>query len=119
MRWPKGGWKNTSSHESGGDTRPQDRYHSNQGPYFRGGGPDDRGLKSGQGPSKTETQKQTIPKKSGETGSVHPHSRGGMAPGGGGGSSPPGGGGPQMIKGVMTQIRRKMRKRILMRKLNQ
>ena len=67
---------------------------SHQGPYFRGGGPDDRGLKSSQGPSETEIQKQTIPKKSGETGSVHPHSRGGMAPGGGGGSSPPGGGGP-------------------------
>ena len=70
-----------------------------QGPYFRGGGPDDRGLKSGQGPSKTETQKQTIPKKSGETGSVYLHSRGGIAPGGGGGSSPPGGEAPQMIKG--------------------
>ena len=65
-----------------------------QGPYFRGGGPDDRGLKSGQGPSRTETQKQKIPKKSGEIGSVYPHSMGGMAPGGGGGSSPPGGGGP-------------------------
>ena len=67
---------------------------SHQGPYFRGGGPDDRELKSGQGPSRTETQKQTIPKKSGETGSVYSHFRGGMAPGGGGGSSPPGGGGP-------------------------
>ena len=65
-----------------------------QGPYFRGGGPDDRGLKSGQGPSRTETQKQKIPKKSEEIGSAYPHSMGGMAPGGGGGSSPPGGGGP-------------------------
>ena len=92
---------------------------SHQGPYFRGGGPDDRGLKSGQGPSKIETQKQKIPKKSGEIGSVYPHSMGGMAPGGGGGSSPPGGGGPPDDKGVMTQIRRKMRKRILMKKLNQ
>ena len=27
MHWPKEGWENTSSHESGGDMRPQDRYH--------------------------------------------------------------------------------------------
>ena len=50
---------------------------SYQGPYFRGGGPDDKGLKSGQGPSRKETQKQDIPTKSGETGSAYPHSMGG------------------------------------------
>ena len=27
MRWPKGGWENTSSHESGGDMKPQGRCH--------------------------------------------------------------------------------------------
>ena len=67
---------------------------SYQGPYFRGGGPDEEGLKSGQGPSRKETQKQKIPTKSGETGSAYPHSMGGMAPGGGGGSPPPSRGGP-------------------------
>ena len=66
---------------------------SYQGPYFRGGGPDERGPKSGQGPSGKETQKQKIPTKSGETGSAYPHSMGGMAPGGGGGSPPPSRGG--------------------------
>ena len=67
---------------------------SYQGPYFRGGGPDEERLRSGQGPSSKETQKQKIPIKSKETGSAYPHSTGGMAPGGGGGSPPPGRGGP-------------------------
>ena len=67
---------------------------SYQGPYFRGGGPDERGPKSGQGPSRKETQKQKIPTKSGETGSAYPHSTGGVAPGGGGETPPPSRGGP-------------------------
>ena len=67
---------------------------SYQGPYFRGGGPDEMGPKSGQGPSRKETKKQKIPTKSGETGSAYPHSMGGMAPGGGGGTPPPSRGGP-------------------------
>ena len=52
-------------------------------------GPGEGGPKSGQGPSKKETQKQKIPTKSGETGSVYPGSMGGMAPRGGGGTPPP------------------------------
>ena len=67
---------------------------SYQGLYFRGGGPDERGPKSGQGPSKKETQKQKIPTKSGETGAADPRSMGGMAPGGGGETPPPSRGGP-------------------------
>ena len=67
---------------------------SYQGLFFRGGGPDERGPKSGPGPSKKETQKQKIPTKSGVTGSAYPHSMGGMAPGGGGGTPPPSRGGP-------------------------
>ena len=67
---------------------------SYQGPYFRGGGPDERGPKSGRGPSKKETPKQKIPTKSGETGAADPHSMGGMAPGGGGETPPPSRGGP-------------------------
>ena len=67
---------------------------SYQGPYFRGGGPDEERLRSEQGPSSKETQKQKIPIKSRETGSAYPHPIGGMAPGGGGGSPPPGRGGP-------------------------
>ena len=66
---------------------------SYQGPYFRGGRPDERGPKSGQGPSRKETQKQKIPTKSGETGSAYPHFMGGMAPGGGEGTPPPSRGG--------------------------
>ena len=111
MRWPKGGWENYQQSQEWGKYETPRQVPSHQGPYFRGGGPDDRELKSGQGPSRTEIQKQTIPKKSGEPGSVYPHFRGkwlqeveeevhhrvGEA--------------PQMIKGVMTQIRRKMRKR--------
>ena len=60
---------------------------SYQGPFFRGGGPDESGPKSGLGPSKKETQKQKIPTKSGVTGSAYPHFMGGMAPGGGGRNS--------------------------------
>ena len=67
---------------------------SYQGPYFRGGGPDEERLRSDQRPSSKETQKQKIPTKSRETGTAYPHSTGGMAPGGGGGSPPPGKGGP-------------------------
>ena len=67
---------------------------SYQGPFFRGGGPDENGPKSGPGPSKKETQKQKIPTKSGVIGSAYPHSMGGMAPGGGGRTPPPSRGGP-------------------------
>ena len=83
------------------------------------GGPDESGPKSGQGPSKKETQKQKIPTKSGVTGSAYLHSMGGMAPGGGGGTPSPSRGGPQMIKEMMNQVRRKMRRMILMKKLYQ
>ena len=72
---------------------------SYQGPFFRGGGPDESGPKSGPGPSKKETQKQKIPTKSGVTGSAYPHSMGGMAPGGGGGTPPPSRGGPPDDRG--------------------
>ena len=94
MHWPKGGWENTSSHESGRDTKFPRQVPSYQGPYFRGGGLDARGPKTGQGPSRKETQRQKIPTKSGETGSAYSHSMGGMAPGGGGGTPPPNRGGP-------------------------
>ena len=67
---------------------------SYQGPFFRGGGPDKSGPKSGPGPFKKETQKQKISTKSEVTGSAYPHSMVGMAPGGGGGTPPPSGGGP-------------------------
>ena len=94
MHWPKGGWGNTSSHESGGGYEIPRQVPSYQGPFFRAGGPGESGPKSGQGLSKRETQKQKIPTKSGETGSTYPHSMGGMAPGGGGGTPPPNRGGP-------------------------
>ena len=50
---------------------------SYQGPFFRGGGPDESGPNSGPGPSKKETPKQKIPTKLGVTGSAYPHSMGG------------------------------------------
>ena len=46
--------------------KPQGRYHPTRDHTLEEGGPDDRELKSGQGPSRTEIQKQTIPKKSEE-----------------------------------------------------
>ena len=82
-----------SREREGYETSRQVPFH--QGPYFRGGGPDDQGPKSGQGPFRREIQKRKIPTKSGEIGLAYPHSMGGMAPGGGGGSSPPGGGAPR------------------------
>ena len=92
---------------------------SYQGPYFRGGGPDEEGLKPGQGPSRKETQKQKIPTKAEETGSAYPHSMGGMAPGGGEEVRHQIGEVPQMIEGMMNQIKRRTKKRTLMKKLNQ
>ena len=92
---------------------------SYQRPYFRGGGPDERGPKSGQGPSRKETQKQKIPTKSGETGSAYPHFMGGMAPGMGEELHHQVGEVPQMMEGMMNQMRRKMRRMILMKKLYQ
>ena len=120
MRWPKGGWENTDSHESGRDTKPQGRYHPTRDHTLEEGGPGDKGLKSGQGPSRKETRKQKIPHKirgnwislptlygghgSQEEGEeVHPQIEET----------------PQMIEGMMNQIKRRMRKRILMKKLNQ
>ena len=92
---------------------------SYQGPYFRGEGPDEGGLKSGQGPSRRETQKQKIPTKSEETGSAYRHFMGGIAPGGGGGTPPPNRRGSPDDGGMMNQMRRKMRRMILMKKLYQ
>ena len=60
MHWPKGGWENTNSHESGGDTKSQGRCHPTRDHTLEGG-PDERGPKSDQGPSRRETQKQKIP----------------------------------------------------------
>ena len=67
MHWPKGGWENTSSHESGRDTKSQGKCHPTRDHTLEEGGPDARGPKTGQGPSRKETQKQKIPAKSGET----------------------------------------------------
>ena len=92
---------------------------SYQGLFFRGGGLGESGPKSGQGFSKKETQKQKIPTKSGETGSAYPHSMGGMAPRGGEELHHQIGEVPQMIEGMMNQMRRKMRRMILMKKLYQ
>ena len=92
---------------------------SYQGLYFRGGGPGESGPKSGQGPSRKETPKQKIPTKSGETGSAYPHFMGGMAPGGGEELHHQVGEVPQMMEGMMNQMRRKMRRMTLMKKLNQ
>ena len=93
MHWPKGGWENTSTHESGGGYEIPRQVPSYPGPFFRGRGPGENGPKLGQGPFKEETQKQKIPTKSGETRSAYPHSMGGTAPGGGGGTPPPSRGG--------------------------
>ena len=90
---------------------------SYQGPYFRGGGPDEGGPKSGRGPSKKETQKQKIPTKSGETRAADPRSMGGMAPGGGERLHHQVGEVLQMIEEMMNQMRRKMRRMTLMKKL--
>ena len=92
---------------------------SYQGPYFRGGGPDVRGPKTGQGPSRKETQKQKMPTKSGETGSAYPHFMGGMAPGGGGGTPPPSRGGSPDDGGDDEPDEEEMRRMILMKKLYQ
>ena len=83
------------------------------------GGPDERGPMPGQGLSKQETQKQKAPTKSGMTGSAHLRSMGGMAPGGGGELHHQAKEALQMTKGVMDQVRRKMRRMIQMKKLCQ
>ena len=73
----------------------------------------------GPGPSKKETQKQKIPTKSGVTGPAFLHSMGGMAPGVGEELHCQVEEVPQMIKEMMNQAKRKMRRMILMKKLNQ
>ena len=76
--------------------------------------------KSGPGPSKKETQKQKIPTKPGVTGLAYPHSMGGMAPRGWGEKlHHQVGEVPQMIEEMMNQMRRKMRRMTLMKKLYQ
>ena len=75
------------------------------------------GPKSGQGPSRKEMQKQKTPTKSGETGSAYPRSMGGIAPGGGEKLRHQVGEVLQMIEGMMNQMRRKVRRMTLMKKL--
>ena len=96
--------------------RPMPSY---QGPYFRGGGPDARAPRTGQGPSRKETQKQKIPTKSGETGSAYPHFMGAWLQGVGEELHHQVGEVPQMMEGMMNQMKRKMRRMILMKKLCQ
>ena len=90
---------------------------SYQGPYFRGGGPDERGPKSGQGPSKKETQKQKIPTKSGETGSAYPRSMGAWPQGVEERLHHQVGEVLQTIEEMMNQMRRKTRRMTPMKKL--
>ena len=87
-----------------------------QGPLFRGG-PGERGPMPGQGLSKQETQKQKAPTKSGMAGFAYLHSMGGMAPGVGEELHHQAKGALQMTKGMMDQVRRKMRRMIQMKKL--
>ena len=92
---------------------------SYQGLFFRLGGPGESGPKSRPGPSKKETQKQKMPTKSGVTGSAYPHSMGGMAPGVGEELHHQVREVPQMTEEMMNQMRRKMRRMTLMKKLYQ
>ena len=92
---------------------------SYRGPFFRGGGPGEGGPKSGQGLSKKETQKQKTPTKLGETRSAYPNSMGAWLQGVGEELHHQVGEVPQMIEKMMNQMRRKMRRMILMKKLYQ
>ena len=92
---------------------------SYQGSLFRGEGPDESGPKSGPEPSKKETQKLIKLTKSGITGPAFLHFMGGMAPGGGEELHRQVEGVLQMIKEMMNQAKRKMRRMILTKKLNQ
>ena len=73
----------------------------------------------GQGPSNQETQKQKAPTKSGITGLAYLRSMGGMAPGGGEELRHQAKEALQMTKGMMDQVRRKMRRMKPMKKLYQ
>ena len=90
-----------------------------QAPFFRGGGPGEGRPKSGQGPTKKEAQKQRIPTRLGEAGSAYPHSRGAWLQGVGEEVHHQVGEAPQMMEEMMNQIRRKMKRMILMKKLYQ
>ena len=59
------GWKNTSSHESGGDMKSQGKYHPTRDRTLGKGG-QIKGDQSLVRASKKETQKQKIPTKSGK-----------------------------------------------------
>ena len=72
-----------------------------------------------QGLSKQETQKQKAPTKSGMTGLAYLRSMGGMAPGVGEELHHQVKEALQMTKGMMDQVRRKMRRMIPMKKLYQ
>ena len=87
-----------------------------QGPLFRVGA-GERGPMPGQELSKQETQKQKAPTKSGMTGLAYLHSMGGMAPGAGEELHHQAKEALQMTKGMMDQVRRKMRRMIQMKKL--
>ena len=85
-----------------------------QGPLFRGAG--ERGPMPGQGLSKQETQKQKAPTKSGMIGLAFLHSMGGMTAGVGEELYHQAKEALQMTKGMMDQVRRKMRRMIQMKK---
>ena len=76
------------------------------------GEPGERGPMPGQGLSKQETQKQKASTKSGMTGLAYLHSMGGMAPEGGEELHHQAEEAPQMTKGMMDRVRRKMRRMI-------
>ena len=116
MHWPREGWGNTDTHRNGRDMESQGKC-----PHVRTlsleGGPDNRGPIPSQGLSKQRVQEQGTVTKSGMTGSSHQRPVGGTAPGGGGGTPPQAGGALRMTRGMMNQVRRKMRRMIPTKKL--
>ena len=92
MRWPKGGWENTSSHESGRDMKSQGRYHPTRDHTLEEGDQMKRDQSQVRGPLGKKLKNRKYPLNQGKLDQFTHILWGGMA-GGGGGSPPPSRGG--------------------------
>ena len=99
--------------------KSQSKCHPTRDLSLEGGRPGRGGPMPGQGPSNQETQKQKASTKSRITGLAYLHTMGGMAPGVGEELCHQAKDALQMTKGMMDQVRRKMRRMKPMKKLYQ
>ena len=119
MHWPKGGWENTNSHESGRDTKSQGKCHPTRHHTLEEGGRMKGDQRLVRGPLGKKPQNRKYPLNQGKLDQRTHILWGAWLQGVGEELHHQVGDIPQTMEGMMNQMKRKMRRMILMKKLCQ